>query len=100
MNNKNKENSKNLYILLNNGRFVRLSLLNFVKSVVLKMIPGLSPVHSFTLKQLFRKKDWNSLDSGDQKRAGWCMKHLVGTKELPFRIVKTRHEYPVHYQLK
>ena len=96
---KNNKNFNGL-ILLNNGRFVPIGFLNSVKSTVMEIIPGLSPKIPYTLKQLYGEKNWNELNSGEQKRAGWCMKHLVETRELPFRIVKARHEYPVHYQLK
>jgi len=40
---------------------------------------------------------WDGLHDG-VRFAGKCMRALVRDKEVPFAVVKTKHEYPVRYR--
>ena len=87
-------------IKLCNGRYVHPDFLDLVRFFVEERIPVLSPNTAFTLKQICGEEKWDMLDDQINKiDAGYCMVHLVDKQELPFRVVKGRHEYPKLYQL-
>nr|WP_321464598.1 hypothetical protein [uncultured Desulfobulbus sp.] len=87
-------------VYLKNGRFVNNDFLQLIKVLVAEMIPGLVPGVGYTLKTICGDEFWNELTPGEQKQAGWCMKHLVLTGDLPLTIADSLHEYPVYYKLK
>ena len=86
--------------LLCNGRYVDPALLSLIRVVVEDRIPLFSQNNKYTSKMICDEGFWDCLEKGDQIQAGWCMKHLVTTGELPLRVAESRHEYPVYYQLK
>ena len=96
---KNTTNTDNQTILLSNGCFVHPDLLNWVRDVVTLRIPELSPHTAYTLKQICGEYFWDKLSKLNKLDAGYCMVHLVKRGEVPFRVVKGRHEYPKLYQL-
>jgi len=60
----------------------------------------MQPNIAYALKDICDKTFWDSLGHGKRRLAGQCMVHLVKTGELPLKIAKSLHEYPVYYQLK
>ena len=97
-NNHDIKNSNNP-ILLNNGCSVYPDILDYVRSVVETRIPVLSPDAVYTLKQICGEEFWGTLSKINKIDAGYCMVHFVEKRELPFRFVKGKHEYPKLYQL-
>jgi len=87
-------------VFLKNGRWVNNDFLQIIKDIVVEIIPALEPGAGYTLKTLCGDAFWGKLSPGEQKQAGWCMKHLVLSGELPLIITESKHEYPIYYQLK
>lgn len=88
------------YIVLCHGRTADQDFLNLIKEVVCEVIPAMQPNIEYKLKNICGKTFWGSLDHGERRTAGHCMVHLVKTGDLPLRIVESRSQYPVRYQLK
>jgi len=87
-------------VFLSNGRWVNRNFLEVIKEVVADVVPYLVHGARYTLETICGEEFWSALSNGEKRQAGWCMKHLVITGELPFIIAESRHEYPVYYQLK
>lgn len=87
-------------VFLSNGRWVNKNFLESIKVMVIDIIPALEPGVKYRLKTIYGDAFWGELTPGEQRQAGWCMKHLVLTGELPLIIAESRHEYPIYYQLK
>ena len=92
-------NNNNKTIFLCNGRSVHPDLLDIVRMFLDERIPVLSPDNAFNLKQICGEKNWDKLSKANKLDAGSCMVHLVEKKEVPFKAVKGKHEYPKLYQL-
>lgn len=88
------------YVFLSNGRWVNKKFLELIKEVIVEITPALMPGVRYTLKTICGEGFWSNLSNGEKRQAGWCMKHLVVTEELPFIIAESKHEYPIYYQLK
>ena len=94
------EANKQTTVALCNGRTVDPDFLEVIYSAVFERIPMLSPNMRSSLKAICGRDFWSCLSQGEKRRAGWCMAHLVTMGELPLMVAESRHEYPVHYQLK
>jgi hypothetical protein len=87
------------YVVLYDGYTAPAYLYNAVRYQVEEIIPAVDPDEIYTLEILCGEAFWQSLTAGEQKMAGRCMAHMVITKQLPFRFVQGKHEYPKLYQL-
>jgi len=87
-------------VFLSNGRWVNNNLLEVIKKAVADVVPYLVHGARYTLETICGEEIWSNLSNGEKRQAGWCMKHLVITGELPLTIADSKHEYPIYYQLK
>ena len=99
MNNNDNTKKSNNPILLSNGCYVYPDILNFVRDAVTERTSMLSPDTVYSLKQIIGEELWDTLSKINRIDAGFCMVHLVAKRELPFRAVEGKHEYPKLYQL-
>ena len=95
----NTKNNNNQTIFLCNGCSVDPDTFDIVCMFLEERIPLLSPDNTFTLKQIVGEENWDNLSKRGKIEAGYSMVHLVEKKEVPFKTVKGRHEYPKLYQL-
>ena len=93
--------STNNNITLANGKSVDSDFLATIKVAVME---GVTKVSSnkvkFELSITCGEEFWGCLTVGEKRSAGWCMRHLVATGEVPFVIVESKHEYPLYYSKK
>lgn len=86
--------------LLAGGYPVSAAFFESIRQQVEAAIPTLNLPQAYTLEKLCGKEFWAKLDSGERKRAGRCMAHLVVKNEFPLVVAPSNHEYPKYYQLK
>lgn len=86
--------------LLPGGYPVSAAFFASIRHQVEAALPTLNPHLTYTLEKLCGKEFWAKLDSGERKRAGRCMAHLVAQNKFPLLFAPRSHEYPKHYQLK
>lgn len=84
-------------IRLKNGRYIYPAFLDCIRIAVNSRIQDLPVGARLTLRRICGEGFWSMLTPGEQRRAGWCMAHMVKTGETPFCIAESRHEYPVYY---
>ena len=99
MNDNNDTRNKNKLIPLCNGRSVYPDIFDYVRSVAQERSSELSPDTPYTLKQICGEDLWGTLSKINKIDAGYCMVHLVKKREVPFKAVEGRHEYPKLYRL-
>jgi hypothetical protein len=85
-------------VVLNNGRIVKVTLLNSVRIHIKKSIASMKPHHKFTLKEACAAEYWMPMSNWLKRQAGWCMKHLVDTKELPVNFIEQKSNKSLLYQ--
>jgi hypothetical protein len=87
-------------IQLSNGRSVNSDFLNCINTAITERINLLPRDRKLPLVKIVGEGFWDLLTNGERRTAGWIMKHLVDIGELPLTVAETRHEYPIHYQVK
>ncbi|MBX9917940.1 MAG: single-stranded DNA-binding protein [Nitrosomonas sp.] len=91
-------NEKN--IELSDRLSVSKNIYECFKQMVVASLPQINPGNAYTLKKILGNEIWNELDNGDRRLMGRCVAHMTTRKILPLKIVKSKHEYPIRYQLK
>ena len=91
------------YMVLNDGDdntyTVPAIFYETVLLLVKESIPGLIPGEKYKCEWLCGDAFWKLLSAGEQKMAGRCVASMVVNRLLPLCFVKTKHEYPKHYEL-
>ena len=87
------------FIELNDGYRVLKDFYECVRHEVEAGLHELKRDKIYTAKKLCGKALWDELDSGEHRMAGRCMAHMVVKGIFPFNFVKSKHEYPIKYQL-
>jgi hypothetical protein len=89
-------------IILNNGFWCPLPLLNRVKEEMLFNAPGVTAGALFTTAQLCREEFYAALSDYEKSLAGSCMIHLAERDEVPFENVPRtgRNPYSLQYRIK
>jgi len=94
----NTDSKRDDRILLSEGSTADKDFYKAIEAQVESVIPELTHGKRYTLKKLCGEF-WDVLERGEKNLAGKCMAHMVATKKFPIHFVKTKHEYPLHYQL-
>lgn len=85
-------------VVLNNGRTVDASLLNSIRIHIKKSIALMKPQHKFTLKEACAADYWMPMSNWQKRQAGWCMKHIADTKELPVDFIEQKSNRSLLYK--
>lgn len=86
-------------IELSDGFSVSKGIYEGFRQMVVPSLTEISPGKAYTLKNILGREIWNQLDHGDRRLMGRCVAHMTTRKILPLRIVESKHEYPIRYQL-
>ena len=70
-----------------------------VRHQVKEFVPAMIPGEKYTAEMMCGYAFWKLLSAGEQKMAGRCVASMVVNRLLPLRFVKTKHEYPKHYEI-
>ena len=87
-------------IELSDGFSVSKIIYECFQQMVVESLPQINPGKAYTLKKILGGDIWNALDNGERRLIGRCVAHMTTRKLLPLKIVESKHEYPIRYQLK
>ena len=91
---------ENEIIELSDGFSVSKDIYECFKQMVVASLPQINPGKTYTLRKILGRDIWKELDNGERRLIGRCVAHMTTRKLLPLKIVESKHEYPIRYQLK